>query len=92
MTHYLISYDLKKAKNYPPLWGLLERSGAVRLLESLWVVSLTADAGPIHRDLAAAVDNDDAIVVIELKPGSQWAATNANSGGTAWMNAKIRRY
>jgi hypothetical protein len=40
MSNFIISYDLKKAKNYPAVWNLLERSGAVRLLESLWLLAL----------------------------------------------------
>lgn len=45
MAHYIISYDLHKQRTYEPVWKALESWGAVRLLESLWVVTLNNGAG-----------------------------------------------
>jgi hypothetical protein len=92
MSNFIISYDLKKAKNYPAVWNLLERSGAVRLLESLWLLATAVDITAVNSALRQAVDNDDAIVVVELKRGSDWATVNANPTGTAWLSGNIKRY
>jgi hypothetical protein len=48
MSNFIISYDLKKAKNYPAVWNLLERSGAVRLLESLWLLATAVDITAVY--------------------------------------------
>lgn len=60
MPHYVISYDLKKAKNYLPVWALLESWRATRLLESLWVVTSSLTVGEVRQALQNVVDGDDA--------------------------------
>ena len=92
MAHYLISYDLRKARNYQPVWNKLESWGAVRLLESLWVVSMNDTVGAIRQALQSVVDSDDGIAVLELKSGSNWATLNARQAGVDWLNANIQRY
>ena len=70
MAHFVISYDLHKARVYEPVWRKLESWGAVRLLESLWVVTLNNSVGEVRSGLQQVVDNDDGIAVLELKSGS----------------------
>ncbi len=92
MAHYVISYDLHKARNYQPVWNALASWGAVRLLESLWVVTLADSVGTVREALKALVDADDSIAVIELKAGSDWATFNARQAGVDWLTSNIRRY
>lgn len=92
MKHFIISYDLRKARNYQPVWSALESWGAVRLLESLWVVSLNSGTAQIRDALQSLVDNDDGVAVIELKPGSDWSTLNAQRAGAAWLTSNIKRY
>jgi hypothetical protein len=92
MTHYLISYDLHNQRHYDPVWELLGSWGAVRLLESLWLVTRNETIGATRESLSGAMDEDDAVIVIELKSGSQWASRNARSPGTDWLTAKLQRY
>lgn len=92
MAHFLISYDLHKVRNYEPLWAALGSWGAVRLLESVWLVSINSGAGDIRDALLRAVDNDDSIAVIELKPGSEWSTHRAKPAGTDWLTLNIKRY
>lgn len=66
MAYYVISYDLHKQRTYPPVWALLESWGAVRLLESLWGVTMNTGAGEIRAALDKVVDADDSTAVIEL--------------------------
>src|SRR5215208_7185798 len=79
MAHYIISYDLHKDRNYEPVWALLQSWGCVRLLESVWLGSLTGGAGAIRKAVSDAMDADDSVAVIELKPGSEWAAPSRTS-------------
>lgn len=93
MQHFIISYDLHRQRTYEPVWEMLEGWGAVRLLESLWVVTTSkGGAGEIRTALQAVIDNDDSLTVIELKAGSQWSAIRAKLAGTAWLSANIRTY
>jgi len=92
MNFYLISYDLHHARHYQPVWNMLESWGAVRLLESLWLVSRSERVGVLREALQNVVDSDDSIAVVELKPGSEWATFNARKPGTDWLTGNIKRY
>ena len=89
MAHFIISYDLHKQRNYQPVWDLLESWGAVRLLESLWVVTLPNKASHIRDAVKDAADDDDSVAVVELKAGSGWAASKAKKEGVAWLRQNI---
>jgi hypothetical protein len=68
MPTYLISYDLVNAKNYPKVWGALEKAGARKATESLWIVEdpgLYVDVLKAARNL---VDGDDRVFVALLTP------------------------
>lgn len=92
MAHFIISYDLHNQRTYPPVWKLLESWGAVRLLESLWVVSLNIGPAWIREQLKAVMDSDDAVAVIELKTGSDWSTQLARTLGNNWLTTNIRNY
>lgn len=92
MAHHLISYDLHNQRHYQPVWDLLESWGAVRLLESLWVVTRNDSVGTLRDALKKVADSDDSFAVIELKPGSEWATQNGRPGGVDWLTRNIRRY
>lgn len=92
MAHYVISYDLHNQRTYQPVWNLLNRWGAVRLLESLWVVTSEAQAGALRDALVQVIDNDDSVAVIELTPGAHWASVRAQQAGVDWLTRNIHRY
>lgn len=89
MAHFVVSYDLHKQRTYQPVWDRLERWGAVRLLESVWVVSLNAKASEVRDSLKEVIDNDDSIAVVELISGSGWASLRAKQAGVDWLRANI---
>ena len=89
MAHFIISYDLHNTRNYQPVWDRLASWGAIRLLESLWVVSLDNTAGDLRESLKEVVDEDDSVAVIELKPGSGWSTWRAKKPGVDWLKANI---
>lgn len=73
MAHYIISYDLRKRRDYPTLWALLQSWGAVRVLESLWVVTLQAQPAQIRDAIRTTADADDGVLVIQLVQGLEWS-------------------
>jgi hypothetical protein len=81
----LISYDLKKVKNYPYLYTCLNQWKAQRLLESLWVANVAGPPETVRDILKAYIDGDDAIVVVELRAGTDWATLRAKPGGVALL-------
>ena len=85
MALFAVSYDLHNQRTYPPVWQKLEGWNAVRLLESLWLVTLNATAAQVRDALTTATDKDDSIAVIELEAESDWACLRARDTGVAWL-------
>lgn len=92
MGLYLISYDLRKQRDYEPLWDALAKANASRLLQSVWLVELSAEIGAVRQALSALMDNDDGLAVIELKPGSGWATKSVLPAGNTWLTSHVRAY
>lgn len=82
MGLYLISYDLRKVRNYQRLYDVLIKWKAAKLLESLWLAKPTGPAPTICGLLRTTVDSDDGLVVIELQASSDWATIKALLPGT----------
>jgi hypothetical protein len=89
MAHFMISYDLHNRRNYQPLYDALTNWGAVRLLESLWLLSHNSSAIGIRDAVLKLVDGDDSIAVIELKPGSGWCTIRGKPAGVEWLKRNI---
>ena len=88
MAYFVISYDLHHQRTYGPVWALLEQWEAVRGLESLWFVELNNTAAEVRDALQTVVDNDDSIVVVQLKKGSGWGTIRAPAAAK-WMKANL---
>jgi len=65
---YLISYDLMApGKNYEPLWAELRKLGAIRILESEWLVRRTNTTPKGLADyILQFMDANDRIFVTEV--------------------------
>jgi hypothetical protein len=79
MPAYVVSYDLRKNRNYEALYDALkshDRWG--KITESTWVIVSSSSAVQIRDSLQAVVDGDDRIFVI--KSGVE----------AAWLNVKCK--
>ncbi|QFY60364.1 CRISPR-associated protein Cas2 [Rhizobium grahamii] len=83
MTDFLVSYDLIKRKDYQTLWDELERLGAHRTLESLWLVNVDNTAKELVDHLASFVDDDDKLWALELTNSHYYR--NARGGTNDWI-------
>nr|WP_313659104.1 hypothetical protein [Achromobacter ruhlandii] len=73
MGLYFLSYDLRKARNYQPLYDELERFGATRPLESVWSFEHTgATTAALREHFKQFIDADDGLIVIKAKA---WAGS-----------------
>ena len=73
---YLISYDLLKAgKDYKPFHEAIKEFGSSRRnLGSVWITTPGGSCSHIRDTLAKHIDDDDRLLVLELK--SEWAVQN----------------
>jgi hypothetical protein len=89
MAGYLVCYELQHPAGFERVRGWLEGQGAVRLLESVWALSTEETALELRDGLKSVVGGDDAIAIVEVKPGSWWACENAESQGQDWLRRQI---
>jgi hypothetical protein len=89
MAYYAISCELHDPRHRSPVWAKLEGWGAVRLLETFWLLASLKTAQQIRDDLQKMVDIDDALAVIELKAGSYWSCLRAKHAGVIWLKRSI---
>lgn len=86
---YLITYDLHKTRDYRKLYELMATWKAVRLTESLWMANLKGPAATIRGFVAAALDNDDTIAVVQLTKGADWATLRVKPVASQWLSTFV---
>ncbi|ALS64905.1 hypothetical protein [Pandoraea apista] len=76
MALYFLSYDLRNARNYQPLYDELAKFNAVQVLESVWTFArynTTSEA--LRNHFKGFIDSDDGLLIIKA---SSWAGTKIN--------------
>lgn len=89
MPAYMISYDLRKVRNYDSLIKALRNMKCISPLKSLWFGNLKGPASEIRMILLKEMDADDGLVVVEMKSGSDWAVARANEDAGAWLQKNV---
>jgi len=75
MALYFLEYDLRKQRDYKPLYDELARFKAVRILESLWCFNrFETNVTGLRDHFRRLIDSDDGIIVSEV---SNWASYGA---------------
>ncbi|GAA4756358.1 hypothetical protein GCM10023264_24910 [Sphingomonas daechungensis] len=88
MAYLVIGCDLNGSAA-DPVQGALESWGAVRLLDSLWLLETPLGAGYVRSALEDVVDGGDRVAVFAIQPGSEWSASSEDSPGSKWLQSKI---
>ena len=86
---FLVACEIRAAANHARVAALMERSGAKRLLASLWLVETDGAILALRDQVRAALGDDDAVAVVELQPGAWWACENADHEGLEWLREKV---
>lgn len=69
MPEYLVSYDLRKVRDYRAIIEKLsELKGAWKPVESVWIIPQFSTASALRAYLDPALDADDGLIVVELGP------------------------
>lgn len=75
MALYLLSYDLRKQRDYEKLWDELKTFNAVRVLESDWCFKrINTTAAGLRDHFKSFIDADDGLFVGEI---TNWATYKA---------------
>ena len=77
MALYFLTYDLRTARNYQPLYDALKECNGVRILESTWCLNLiNTNAKDLRGHFIRHIDSDDALIVAEAR---DWASYNTEA-------------
>ena len=73
MKCYIISYDLRKKRNYESLYRAIQSySQCKQIAESTWAVVTTNSAVEIRDNLLRVMDNDDRLFVVRSGVEAAW--------------------
>jgi hypothetical protein len=76
MALFIISYDLRRQRNYEALYAELKKFNAVKILESLYGFNrFNTNAKNMRAYFQQFVDSDDGLIVMEV---SDWSSYNVN--------------
>ena len=89
MPKFLITYDLRKQRNYSGLIKVLRDWKAISPLESVWLATLVGPAGTVRDLLRAQVDADDGLLIVEIPPGADWATYKVGEKAADWLKANV---
>jgi CRISPR/Cas system-associated endoribonuclease Cas2 len=77
MALYVLTYDLRKARNYDKLYEELKRFNAQRVLESTWCFKrINTNSAGLRDHFKQFIDDDDGLFVVEV---TGWATYRAQS-------------
>lgn len=88
MPLYVVSFDLRRRKDYQALWDEMRRLVGHKPLKSVYFLNVDATMASALRDhLARFIDDDDQLIVVEFhkKPAHQ----KANHGNNRWIEDNI---
>lgn len=89
MPAYMISYDLRKNRNYDGLIKALRDMKCISPLKSVWFGNLNGPASEIRDILLSEMDSDDGLVIVEMKAMAQWATARVNENGTVFLQQYV---
>lgn len=89
MSQFLITYDNHPPRSYAALYALMAQWHAVRIGESVWLANLVGPANVIRDFVKGTLQFNDAVAVLEIKEGSDWATSNVTPAASAWLSAYV---
>lgn len=87
MACYLVTYDLRKERNYEALHNAIKSYGLwAKILESTWAVVSDKTAMEVTNHLKNSIDNDDGIFVVKSASEAAWTGVNCSN---EWLKANL---
>lgn len=84
-----ISYDLRKVRNYEGLIRQLRAWNCISPLKSQWFGHFNGTASAVRDALRQHMDNDDGLLIVEVKPDSDWATFRVNENAATWLQTNV---
>lgn len=73
MTCYIISYDLRRKRDYEVLYDAIKSYGTwAHITESTWAIVTTKTAVEVRDHLVSVMDSDDVLFVVKSGSEAAW--------------------
>lgn len=89
MQQFLITYDNTSPRDYRRLYELMAQWQAVRLAQSVWLVSLNGSAAAVRDAVRSTLETNDTVAVLQMARGAEWATWRVNQAASTWLGANI---
>ena len=87
MTCYIISYDLRKDRDYESLYTAIQSySKWAHITDSTWAVVTTKSAVEIRDHLGSVMDGDDRLFVVKSGVEAAWRNSRCNN---TWLQDNL---
>lgn len=88
MPTYLVTYDLRKQRNYAAIHEAIKTYGTyAQVLESVWVIVTHQNATQINEYLYKHMDADDGLLVLKL--AKEGACEGISQPVIEWLNRNL---
>ena len=71
--------------DYGPFWSALEKAGAQRAMETVWLLETTQDIQVVTNKILPHLTKEDQILVAEI---GRWSATRLLNDVSAWLKTR----
>ncbi len=88
MGTFIVSYDAHKVRDYSRFYKAAAENKGTPLLESMWAFEFNSTVAQVRDWARSLFDNDDSVVVLQIKPSINWATSHAPVA-TAWCSANL---
>ncbi|MCZ4266416.1 hypothetical protein HGE68_02610 [Rhodobacteraceae bacterium R_SAG6] len=85
MASFIITYDTHAGRNYNSFYEGMNEHGGVRLAESVWGIRLNNTPAEVRDWVKGLLDDDDTIIVVQLKPKLSWGSRHASAEANEWL-------
>lgn len=92
MKVYQINYDLRKQRNYQPLYDQLKSyDNWAHPLESCWIIATNKTIEKVLSELTAVVDANDGLFITRLQGEAAWENVDGDNAGemTDWLQQNL---
>lgn len=86
MACYLISYDLRKERDYDSLIEAIKKYKWAHVLESAWAIVTSQSATEVRDYLAQYIDDDDGLFVLKSGVEAAWRKVLCNN---EWLKENL---
>jgi hypothetical protein len=89
MPIYLVTYDMRDmSHDYEALVRTLREGHGHQAQPTAWLIESPKGLNALSTGLLALMAKTDSLFVVEIAPGTPWAATRLDDGAGEWLKSR----